>query len=171
MVIWPYLSDFLRPDSASDERGNATPTNRVDRLNQSCLASKSSMTVQYHLPTQDGPFKVQHLQLYLNAFVSSNGHMPAMPDSTSLYDWQSQNWVKLNNLVNNAKPYTSTYNSSNANQQTTPPTPSEIEDAARFANPQTGAVLLRFEFVQQPDTPDTIPSGRARNPLISNGLC
>ncbi len=136
---------FLRPDSATDERGNATPTNRVDRLNQTCLASKSSVTVQYHLPTQDGPFKVQHLQLYLNAFVSSNGHTPAMPDSTSLYDWQSQSWIKLNNLVNNAKPYTSSYNSSNANQQTPPPTPSEIEDAARFANPQTGLVLLRFD--------------------------
>lgn len=136
---------FLRPDSASDERGNATPTNRVDRVNQACLASKSSVTVQYHLPTQDGPFKVQHLQLYLSAFVSSNGHLPAMPGSTSLYDWQSQGWVTLNNLVNNAKPYTSTYNSSNANQVAAPPTPSEIEDAARFANPQTGLVLLRFD--------------------------
>lgn len=136
--VW-VPAGFLQPENAVNERGLSALTNRVDRPNQICL-EKGSVTVQYRLPIEQGSFKLQKLQLYLNSFTSNSGRIPTLPTTIGLYDWQRQEWIQLSGVLNSAV-NNNTYGSSVTKPQIQI---NDINDAGRFANPQTGLVLLRF---------------------------
>jgi hypothetical protein len=134
---------FLRAETATNEIGFSAYTSRLDRPNQACLMAKGSLTVQFRLPTVQSNFKAQHLQLFLNSFTSNGTHSPALPDASWIYDWQNQSWTMLPNLTNSATQYIA--NGTNSSSASLQAKPNEITDPARYADPQTGLVLLRFD--------------------------
>ncbi len=136
-LLLPPMAFF--PESLTASNGQAALTSRTDLTDQFCL-SKNSVTAQYRLPVESGPFKVKSLTLYINAFGSTgNQRGPAAPDSYELYDFQLKAWTTLPNITNSAQPVSSGSNFTN------PPNPQKnlIENPARFADPVTGRILLR----------------------------
>jgi hypothetical protein len=128
------------PDSVTASNGQVALTSRPDMTDQFCV-SRDSVTAQYRLPVEDGPFKVKSLTLYINAFgAGSNQRNPASLDSYEMYDYQANSWVELPNIINSAQPVSQGSNFTNA----PPPQKNVIENPARFADPVTGRIMLRL---------------------------
>ncbi len=129
------------PQSATTNNGNTPFTNRTDRTDQLCLA-RGNVTVQFLLPIERGTLKIKTMTLYLNSFTAAGRREPTLPDLVEIYDYQArswQSWVGLNNSAlsgNTGSPFSN------------PPAPVKnvLEDAARFADPQTGRILLRMSY-------------------------
>lgn len=140
------------PESVTATNGQVALTTRSDRTDQFCL-NKNSVTSQFRLPAESGPFKIKALTFYINAFGSGGGQRgPVSPDNYEMYDYQSRAWTDLANITNSAVQVNVGSNFSN------PPAPVKnvIENPARFADPATGRILLRISsnsntplFVQQ----------------------
>jgi hypothetical protein len=128
---------YLWPESSSNDAGLSPLTNRTDRLDEVCL-TRGSVTVQYRLPTEQTQARVNKLTLYLNSVSTSSQRSPSPPDRVEVYDWQSGKWQLLNNLTNSAVAVTS------GNYAPPTPRPNDIPNAARYVEPQTGRILLRF---------------------------
>lgn len=136
-LLLPSMTFF--PDSITTSNGQAALTSRADMTDQFCL-NHNSVTAQYRLPLESGPFKVKSLTLYINAFGSGGNQRGfATPDSYELYDFQAKAWTDLPNIINSAQPVNT------GSYFTNPPAPQKniIANPARFADPVSGRILLR----------------------------
>lgn len=136
----------FRPESAINNTGQSALTTRTDRTDQVCI-SRGNVTVQFRLPVDQGNFKVKNLALYVNSYSTSAQRAPTLPDSFEMFDFQARSWQPLSNINNSA-----VGNNNNTNSFATPPTPVKnvIENAARFADPATGRILLRMNYSAAP---------------------
>lgn len=149
-LLLPSMAFF--PESVTANNGQPVLTTRSDRADQFCL-NKNSVTIQFRLPVESGPFKVKKLTLYINAFSTGGGQRgPINPDAYEMYDFQAQTWTALTNITNSAV----TVNAGSNFTNPPPPVKNVIENAGRFADPASGRILLRLSsnsnvplFVQQ----------------------
>jgi hypothetical protein len=107
-----------------------------------CL-SQGSVTTEYQLPAWENNFKAQQLTLYLHSAEATVGGSfnPILPQQVELFDWQTGHWEELDGLLNSADPANSSIINFQANN---------ILDPARFIEPGTGRLYLRFTV----NTPD-----------------
>jgi hypothetical protein len=149
-LLLPSMVFF--PESVTADNGLPVLTTRSDRTDQFCL-NKNSVTVQFQLPVESGPFKVKKLTLYINAFSTGGAQRgPVNPDTYEMFDFQAQSWAALTNITNSAVVVNAGSNFSNP----PPPVKNVIENAGRFADPVSGRILLRISsnsnsplFIQQ----------------------
>ena len=130
------------PETAQSSTGQSPFTSRVERTDQICVPPRSNVTVQFQLPGGQSSFKLKQLTLYLNSFSTSGGRRdPTLPDSVEFYNFQTKSWQQpIVGLKNSAQPVLTGNNFSNV----PPPVKNPIEDAARFADPNTGRILVRI---------------------------
>ncbi|MDB5082445.1 MAG: hypothetical protein JWP00_4369 [Chloroflexi bacterium] len=150
-LLLPSMAFF--PESVTSSNGVAAQSTRTDRTDQICVI-KNSVTTQFRLPLESGPFKVKKLTLYINSFTSGGGGQRGVvaPESVEMYDFQAQSWAVLPNITNSAVQVNTGSNFTNP----PPPVKNVIDNASRYADPVTGRILLRISsnttaplFVQQ----------------------
>jgi hypothetical protein len=135
-VILPSWS--ATPEFASTRSGQVAFTHRIDRTDMVCVPPGGT-TVQLRLPVEPASFKVNNMTFYVNSYNAQGRFDPNLPDSIELYDFQAKGWkaIQISNSATQAMGGSNFLSAPN-------PVKNVIEDAARFADPVTGKILLRL---------------------------